>query len=134
MPLPRRLGSFNRRVTNPVLRPIVLRLPGFGEIVHVGRRSGVTYRTPVLAFGRGATVVFALTYGPQTEWVQNIRAAGRCRFETRTERLTLADPRLRHDPSRHLVPRPVRLALTALDAADFLELVVVARDRIRLDT
>ncbi len=111
-----------------------MRLPGFGEIIHVGRHSGRTYRTPVLAFARGRELVIALTYGPATEWVQNVLHAEGCAFETRTVRLELTAPRLRRDRSRRLVPRVVRPALAALRAADFLQLSVARRRRIRPDT
>ena len=111
-----------------------MRLPGFGDIVHAGRRSGRTHRTPVLAFAQGDAVVIALTYGTATEWVQNVLHAGGCTFETRTVRLELTAPRLRHDRSRRLVPRAVRPALAPLRAADFLQLSVAKRHRIRPDT
>jgi len=128
MALPRRLGRFNRRVTNPILWPIVARLPGsgFGRVVHVGRRSGRVYRTPVLGFGHGDTVVFALTYGPRTQWVQNVLAAGSCDFETRRRTRHLVEPRLVHDPAHRLVPRIIGPMLGILEADDFLELRVAA--------
>ena len=51
MPLPRALGRFNVRVTNRILGPIVTRLPWFGWLEHVGRRSGRAYRTPITCAG-----------------------------------------------------------------------------------
>lgn len=122
MPLPHALGRFNRRVTNPILWPIVSRVPGFGRIVHVGRRSGRIYRTPVLAFRHGDRLVFALTYGPDTQWVRNVLSAGRADFETRRRRVKLSDPRLFRDPRQRVVPLPVRLALRLLRSDEFLEL------------
>ena len=129
MPLPRQLGRINRRVTNPILWPIVARLPrsGFGRVVHVGRRTGRVYRTPMLGFRHGDGVVFALTYGPKTQWVQNVLAAGACDFETRREIRHLIEPRLVHDPARALVPRIVRPILGVLGANDFLELRVASK-------
>lgn len=49
--------------TNPILWPIVTRFPrsGFGRIAHVGRHSGQAYRTPMLGFRHGDSIVFALT-------------------------------------------------------------------------
>ena len=126
MPLPSRLGRFNRHVTNPILWPIVARLPGsgFGRVVHVGRRSGQIYRTPMLGFRTGDHLVFALTYGSGTQWVQNVLAAGACEFETRRRTRHLVEPRLVHDPARRLVPPIVRRILGGLDVDDFLELRV----------
>ena len=46
----RRMAAFNRLATNRVLGEVAPRLPGFGVIVHVGRRSGRRYRTPVNVF------------------------------------------------------------------------------------
>jgi deazaflavin-dependent oxidoreductase (nitroreductase family) len=111
-----------------------MRLPGFGEIVHVGRRSGRTYRTPVLTFRRAETIVIALTYGPETEWVQNVLRSGGCTFETRTGHLVLSEPRLRRDAARRLVPPPIRLVLAALGSTDFLHLTVAEDRRNRPDT
>lgn len=126
MPLPSRLGRINRRVTNPILWPVMARLPrsGFGRIVHVGRRSGRVYRTPMLGFRRGDRIVFALTYGPRTQWVQNVLTVGACDFETRSATRHLVEPRLFRDPERRSVPPLVRRVLGAIDADDFLEMRV----------
>ena len=129
MPLPRALGRFNRRVTNRWLAPVLLRVPGYGTVVHVGRRSGRIYRTPVLAFRRGDRLTFALTYGATTDWAQNTVAEGGCRFETGGRTLVLAAPRLYRDSSRRAVPPAIRLALRALRANDFLELCVETEER-----
>jgi deazaflavin-dependent oxidoreductase (nitroreductase family) len=129
MPLPRALGRFNRHVTNRVLGPVVARLPGFGRVVHRGRRSGREYRTPVLAFRRHERMTIAVTYGRQADWLRNVLAVGRCRFETRSATLELVEPRLYRDPSRRAVPWFVRIALAALRADDFLELRVRGPDR-----
>ncbi|HUZ51061.1 MAG TPA: nitroreductase family deazaflavin-dependent oxidoreductase [Streptosporangiaceae bacterium] len=47
-----------------------------GQIRHVGRRSGRTYTTPVSARRSGDLVLIALTFGNQSDWVRNVRAAG----------------------------------------------------------
>ena len=57
------MARFNRQVLNHLTRPIARRLPGFGVIIHRGRRSGRTYETPVNVFRRGDGYVVALTYG-----------------------------------------------------------------------
>ena len=121
MPLPRALGRFNRRVTNRVLGPLVTRLPWFAWLEHTGRRSGRPYRTPVMLFGSGGRRVIAMTYGPDTEWARNVLAAGGATVvRGGGRRLELQRPRIVHDPSRRLVPWPIRPALIALGAADFL--------------
>lgn len=125
MPLPLALGRFNVRVTNRIIGPLLVQLPGFGRVVHVGRRSGRVYRTPVLMCRRGERAVFALTYGPGTQWVRNVLAAGSCGFETRGHTLALTSPELIHDESRRLVPRVIRWGLALVRASDFLVLRVV---------
>ncbi len=122
MPAPRWLARANRRVTNPILGPVLTKLPGFGVVVHTGRRSGRQYRTPIGLFAHDGGYVIALTYGPDTEWVQNILASGGCIVEMRGRSLGLTRPRLFHDESRTTVPALVRLALRLIRVSDFLEL------------
>jgi hypothetical protein len=83
----------------------------------------------MLAFRCGACLVFALTYGPGTQWVHNVLAAGACDFEARGATYHLTGPRRFHDPARRAVPRVVGWVLAALGTAEFLELRIVAVDR-----
>jgi deazaflavin-dependent oxidoreductase (nitroreductase family) len=124
MPLPRSIARANRRVTNRLLGGLATRLPGFGVIVHTGRRTRRPYRTPVNVFRQDDRYVIALTYGPNTDWVHNVLAAGGCTLETRGRTRRLSRPRLFHDESRHAVPAPVRLILGLIDVSDFLELTL----------
>jgi deazaflavin-dependent oxidoreductase (nitroreductase family) len=127
MPLPRSLASFNRRVTNKISRLVAGRLPGFGIVTHVGRRSGREYRTPVNAFRRGDEYVFALTYGRVSDWVRNVEAAGGCTMQTRGRIVRLTTPRRFTDPTRSPVPRPVRPILRLIDVDEFLALRVTPK-------
>ncbi len=45
-------------------------------IRHVGRTSGRPYETPVVAEATGDGFVFALPYGPNTDWLKNVLASG----------------------------------------------------------
>lgn len=133
MPIPfaRGVARFNQRVTNRLLDPVVWYLPGFGRIVHVGRRTGDLHRAPMLAFPGPdrRTVTFALTYGPEAEWVQNALAAGWVDFESRRGgRIRLVRPRLVHDRERRAMPWLVRHALGLLAVDDFLVADVAAGD------
>lgn len=76
MPLPRALARFNRVVTNRVLRHLVGVVPTFVEVLHVGRRTGRRYATPVVAFRSDDGFAIALTYGAGTDWARNVLAAG----------------------------------------------------------
>ena len=124
MPAPRWLARFNRRVTNRLLGPLARHLPGFGVVVHTGRKTHRPYRTPVNVFPRPGGYVIALTYGPDADWVRNVLASGSCKLETRGRTLGLTRPRLFHDERRRSVPRPVRLILSLAHVADFLELTL----------
>jgi deazaflavin-dependent oxidoreductase (nitroreductase family) len=61
-------------VTNRVTRPFASRLPWFGVLHHQGRRSGRSYDTPLNAWSDGSTVIVALTYGEDVDWLANARA------------------------------------------------------------
>ena len=124
MPLPRAVARINRRVTNRLLTGPATRLPGFGVVVHRGRRSGRRYRTPVNVFRRGDRFTIALTYGPNADWVRNVLAEGGCALETRGRTLRLSRPRLFHDESRQAVPPPIRLVLGLVNVRDFLGLTM----------
>jgi deazaflavin-dependent oxidoreductase (nitroreductase family) len=125
MPGPRWLARFNRSFTNRLTLPLAPWLPSFGVVVHIGRKSGRIYRTPVNVFRTGERrFVFALTYGPKTEWVQNILARGGAHLEYHGAVLTLEHPRLIRDPSKQPAPPLVRLPLSLLKVNDFLEVSV----------
>jgi deazaflavin-dependent oxidoreductase (nitroreductase family) len=120
MPAPPWLGRFNRVATNRVTRPAAGRLPGFGVVIHEGRKSGRRYRTPVNVFRRPGGVVIALTYGTGAEWVRNVVAAGRAEIVTRGRSRRVVNPRIVSDAGRSLVPAPVRPILGALRVDAFL--------------
>lgn len=122
MPLPRALARFNRVVTNRITIRFAGRLPAFGILVHRGRVSGRSYRTPVNAFRRPGGWVLALTYGADVDWVKNVRAAGGCELITRGRHHRLTSPRLFRDPRRRPLPAPVRLPLGLIGVDCFLEL------------
>jgi deazaflavin-dependent oxidoreductase (nitroreductase family) len=119
MTLGRRVARFNRLVTNRLTAPFAGWLPGFGIVVHVGRRSGREYRTPVNVFRRGDAFMIALTYGSEAQWVRNVLAAGGCRLIARGREHRLSEPRVvREQP----VPAPVRAILRLLHVQEFLRL------------
>ncbi len=103
-------------------------LPGFGELEHVGRRSGRTYATPLLAFRHGDRLTFAITYGRSSDWVLNVIATGGGTFRGSRDTWVLSEPRLYRDPARRAVPWFVRPPLRMLGVADFLESRAVRAD------
>ncbi len=120
MTLPKRLARLNRVGLNRLTRRIAPRLPGFGVVVHRGRRSGRRYRTPVNVFPQPGGYVFALTYGPDADWVRNVLAAGGCELQTRGRRVRLTSPRVFHDETRGAIRAPERYVLPLLGVSDFL--------------
>jgi len=127
MPIPRAVTQLNKKYLNRAL----VRLAGHGwfvELEHVGRRSGRTFRVPIMAFDRGDAVTVALTYGRGVDWLANLRAAGGARMHLRDELLTLGAPvDLPEDEGRSRMPQPSRLVLPLLGCHDYVEISVRAR-------
>ena len=127
MPAPISLTPVVKRFANPIL----VNLAGHGwfvELEHIGRKSGAAHRTPLMAFRHGDTITIALTYGPDVQWLKNVRAAGGGRMHWRDWMLHLGPPhRLATEDGLTRMPQPVRtlLDLTGL-ATDFVELPVLS--------
>jgi deazaflavin-dependent oxidoreductase (nitroreductase family) len=85
MQLPQWLARFNRHVTNPIQRLWAGWIPLHGILEHAGRRSGKSYRTPLVVFtadvGGQPGIAILLTYGPNRDWLKNITAAGSGRMQ-----------------------------------------------------
>lgn len=118
---PRWVAAFNLKVTNRLTAPFVTWLPGFGVITHVGRKSARLFRTPVNVFRAPGGFFIALTYGPNSQWVQNVLAAGGGELETRRTKYRLSAPTLVDDPTRHHFPPPVRFVLRIIGTTHFLQ-------------
>ena len=119
------VASFNLAVTNRITNRFAARLPGFGIVTHIGRKSGRIYRTPVNVFRFPDGFLIALTYGRESEWVKNVLVAGGCQLESRGMRYQLSAPTLVHDPTRRNFPVFVRLILGIIGANDFMRLSIV---------
>lgn len=76
MRLSRRVARFNKAVNNRVQGVYAWILPPWAVILHRGRRSGRSYRTPVLAFKRDRTLIVALLYGEESDWLRNMKNEG----------------------------------------------------------
>lgn len=122
MPIPRIVARMNRVGLNRLTTHVAPRMPGFGVVVHRGRRSGREYHTPVNVFPRTDGVRIALTYGADSDWVKNVLAAGGCQLHTRGQHLRLSEPQLVHDPDRSGIRPPERAVLHLLKISDFLDL------------
>jgi deazaflavin-dependent oxidoreductase (nitroreductase family) len=118
------VAAFNRVVTNRITSRFAARLPGFGILTHVGRKSGTLYHTPVNVFQAPEGFLIALTYGRESEWVKNVLAAGGCKLETRGVVYQLSAPTIVHDPTRQRFPLFVRMVLRLTGANDFMQLSI----------
>jgi len=121
MVLPRWLARFNRRITNRLASKVAGGSGPFSTVVHIGRQSAKTYRTPVTVFVDDGVYRIALTYGPGTDWVRNVMAAGEFWLEHRRTVVHLVDPEIidASDAAAH-VPAAVRAALNAIGVDHFL--------------
>jgi deazaflavin-dependent oxidoreductase (nitroreductase family) len=120
MPIPRRVARWNKVGLNRITRHVAPWMPGFGLVVHRGRRSGREYQTPVNVFPADGGFVIALTYGADTDWVKNVQAAGGCELRTRGRVLRVGSPRVYHDETRRGIRPLEREVLRLLGVADFL--------------
>lgn len=126
MTLGRRWARFNKTVGNRVAGPLFGRMPGFGLVLHRGRKSGREYRTPVKVFRHQGMYVVTLPYGPRTDWVRNVRAAGGCDLLVRSRRLRMTDPVVVADDRSVRIRWGLRLVLSALRVTEFLTLTPAA--------
>lgn len=122
MPIPKAVGRWNKAGLNRVTKRIAPWMPGFGVVVHRGRRSGNEYQTPVNVFATEGGYVLALTYGPDTDWVKNVLAAGGCELRAGGRVVKLTAPRLFHDETRRDIRPLERQVLRVIGVADFLSL------------
>ncbi len=82
------------RVLNPLMRKLAGRrhVRMAAEVRHIGRTSGRTYVTPAGARVRGDVVVIPLTFGNQSDWSKNVRAAGGCSVKVNGQEYTAVAP------------------------------------------
>lgn len=68
------------KVTAPLARPLAGRrlVPIWAVVHHVGRQSGRAYSVPVAIAATGTHMFIPVPFGPGTQWVQNVMAAGSC--------------------------------------------------------
>jgi deazaflavin-dependent oxidoreductase (nitroreductase family) len=116
------LRRFTTNVVNPFTRRLGGRLPGFVVLTHAGRTSGRRYRTPLFMYRRGDDYVFALTYGSSAHWVKNILRAGGCEIRDSGRDVQLVEPEVFVDPTRRVMPLPLRLAGGVLLVSEFLRM------------
>jgi deazaflavin-dependent oxidoreductase (nitroreductase family) len=127
MPIPTRIRYFNKRFTNRFLGIIAgKRYSPIALITHVGRRSGKTYRTPIMVERIWAGFAFALTYGSGVDWYQNVLAAGHCMLRWHGENFSLVHLKiLTQAEGLATYPNPQRMILKKLNICDFFTMEIV---------
>jgi deazaflavin-dependent oxidoreductase (nitroreductase family) len=126
MPAPRWVARANKAGLNRVTQFIAPWAPGWAVVVHRGRKSGRTFRTPLWAFRRPDGYVIALTYGSNADWVRNVLAAGGCELETRRRRYQVSAPWVYRDENATGMPAFIRFMLRrVIKAPEFLSVDVV---------
>lgn len=123
MPFSRFIAKSNRYLANPVLGLLAGKIGPLAVLEHTGRKSGKQRTIPIMAFREPDGMVIALTYGPTTDWVRNVMAAGSTAVTVRGVRTELKDPVLfTVDPASLDLPRTVVFFLHRLGVRDFLRL------------
>ncbi|HZA09433.1 nitroreductase family deazaflavin-dependent oxidoreductase [Mycobacterium sp.] len=126
MPAPRWVARANKAALNRITKFVAPWAPGWAVVIHRGRRSGRTFRTPLWAFRRRDKFVIALTYGSNSDWVRNVLAAGGCELESRRRRYQVASPQVYRDETAADMPAFIRFMLrNVIKAPEFLRLDVV---------
>jgi deazaflavin-dependent oxidoreductase (nitroreductase family) len=84
------------KATNPLTARLAGRrwFPAWAQLRHCGRRSGKEYVIPVAVLVTPGSFVISLPWGPQTNWVRNVLAAGECTIRWKGTDHHVTDPQL----------------------------------------
>jgi deazaflavin-dependent oxidoreductase (nitroreductase family) len=117
--MPRWLAHVNKRVFNP----LAMRRSGQPVLVHEGRVSGKTYRTPMDAHPIPDGYVFIPMYGPRTDWLRNVLATGTAHLAIGGKEFDLVSPRLvRKQDIWSLLPPTTKVPPTISDESELLRM------------
>ena len=104
-----------RRFTR-VTRPLAMRSAGTKQsstsvVRHVGRRSGRSYETPVVAVDHDDSFLIALPYGERTDWMKNVLASGTATVVTHGQSYEVDQPQVipMTDATRFFRPKEQKL-------------------------
>ena len=119
MPVPMWVAQVNKRVFNPRelrkgVRPV---------LTHVGRSSEKTYRTPLDAHAVEGGYIFIVMYGSDSDWVQNVLAAGSATLKVDSDELELVSPRLvSKEDAWQLLPSTTKAPANFLRVTEYLQM------------
>jgi len=115
MPLSKKIAKFNKYVTNKFFLLIAGWLAPWAIVHHTGRRSGKSYRTPVMTFPTESGFVFALTYGRDVDWVKNLLAADSGFLEYKRQKIPIHDIRIAdYEEHKTLFPSWIQRSLNRI--------------------
>src|SRR5438105_7113085 len=80
-------------------RPLAMRTAGkigsnTSVIRHIGRRTGRTYETPIVAVEHDDGFLIALPYGERTDWMKNVLATGQAAIVTHGQTYEVDQPQI----------------------------------------
>jgi deazaflavin-dependent oxidoreductase (nitroreductase family) len=104
------------RLFTRAMRPLALRSAGkqgstTSVVRHVGRRSGRTYETPVIAVRHDDGFLIALPYGERTDWLKNVLGKGSATIVTNGRTYEVDRPAVipMAEATAHFGPREQRM-------------------------
>jgi deazaflavin-dependent oxidoreductase (nitroreductase family) len=89
----RGLRKFNRAFFNPIIKLFAGRFL-YSLVLHIGRRSGKEYSTPVVAVKKDDCIFIPLPYGANTDWFLNVLAKGECVVMVKGNRYSSSQPEI----------------------------------------
>src|SRR5438270_9371610 len=94
-----RRGAFFKatKIFNKLVLPLAgtRLMPLYGVLEHRGRRSGKTYRTPVVVrLSKEGDLIVPMPRGLGTDWYRNVQAAGGCAMRWKGRSYQLTEPQV----------------------------------------
>ena len=121
MPVPMWVAQVNKRVFNPR----ELRRGVRPALTHVGRSSGTKYQTPLDAHPVESGYIFIVMYGSDSDWVQNVLAAGAATLKIDEDEFELVSPRLvSKEIAWQLLPPTTKAPANFLRVTEYLQMDV----------
>lgn len=120
MPVPAWIAQVNKRIFNPM----ELRRGQRPVLVHTGRTSGTTYRTPLDAHPVEGGYVFFINYGAgKSDWVKNVMASGEATLVLGDREVALTTPRILSEAQAfELLPATVEPLPKWMNVTEFLSM------------
>ena len=119
MPIPKWITVLNKHVTNRFFLLFAGWIRPFAIVHHRGRRTGRSYRTPILAFPTETGFAFALPYGREVDWVKNLMSLDDGVLEYGGGEIPICKARIvKKGDVRNVFPLLVRIPLSIISIED----------------